>query len=435
MNRLVALQEELNKHRSAAKSPTPLQHRRTKTVSSLHRLKANHAYSVAKTFNNIDQAIRDAHITVPLHHRMKPIVQNPWMLNQNNEGNCGFAAAIMAKLHLAGQNLQPQQAENQKRAALIDLLNAIYFDQQIQNAQPYTREATYLDLTARSKTLRGNQPPGLVLHRIEKRLAHYPDIGDVSTCLLDYVLIVGLAILYRSHLKQGDNNERLLYQELEDFQTLFGFTKPGKLKDNLGTQNPETIAPSGAKKGDYALTSQGLLTLCEKMRINAALYKNPLITQRKTALTMLKGNYTNNQLSLAQAAYTMQDPQGNNTYNADQLPWPCIVGVVDIQSYNKKHGAQNNGYSFDTLKYTKRYGHDLLDHWIYMPNKTTVWTWGGEYNYRNNEYSFYYPDPSKQTNQAAVATANQAGDDWQKYAYDQFQDLKKFIPTVAISVQ
>lgn len=54
--------------------------------------------------------------------RLKQLVRDPWKLNQGLEGQCGFAAVIMAMLYLA----EKQEKEVGKQKVLQELLEAIY---------------------------------------------------------------------------------------------------------------------------------------------------------------------------------------------------------------------------------------------------------------------------------------------------------------------
>ncbi len=58
--------------------------------------------------------------------RLNQLVSDPWKLNQGLEGQCGFAAVIMAMLYLA----EEKAGETGKQEVLKELLEAIYFGNQ-----------------------------------------------------------------------------------------------------------------------------------------------------------------------------------------------------------------------------------------------------------------------------------------------------------------
>lgn len=402
MNRLLELQEALKNH--TAVTPRKVQKRPvTSRRSTVHQDKTrrseafNHyslAQQAAAKFDDAKELPINFNRTVEINFagRLEKIQKDPWELDQTDEGNCGFVAALASLMHLKGK--KGKDAMKIKGEILRELLDAIYDKDE------------YKDMKLKYKNKNKNRKDkGIVQNRIEKRLQHYKGTnGEVFPAHpTDYSLLVGLMIFYKDYLRQKKTK---LYQEQADFERKVG-GKPGTdIKDKLHDLKADITVQSGYKKGDMALTEEGMRHLCEKLGmalkptftssiiIQAALKdsKEPkkfaankapgLITQcdKDISLGVLvsKGDKSTIQLS---------EPSKNpGKFQWKRLTWPCIVGVYLPGDFLEKDYVDDKWLlptdQIEKDKAIKKLAnympYNLLTHWIFMPNEKTIWTWGKE---------------------------------------------------------
>lgn len=426
MNRLIQLQTEQNALHKNKGPKSKSKIRRRERSAPMSWSASLHNYSIAKGFNTWEE-VTDATISPSLSYgnRLDEIVAEPWLLDQNQEGNCGFAAAIMAMLDITSKNLQLGQASAEtvtdgKRSKLIPLLDAIYTSKAIapnQNgSNQYQYESEYRTLRATSKDSNSSRDgKAIIQNRLEKRLAHHPDLGELMPYLADYVLIVGLMLFFKDHVKKNNGN---LWNELVQFNKDVGHTWPQTHLKELGITD---ITPSGPKKGDFALTVNGMLELCRHLGITTEHYTdNDLSTYqqqqeapRQTRKKFEKetfGTYGQHRGGIRtldvmnsrnHGKVTLATAPGNKIRWRD-LQWPCIVGVYDKDHFND---PKTEKFSQTVLKTYMPY--NLLTHWIYMPSADEAWSWGYTADLNETDYA---PDE------------------------DTEYDIQKFVPMEVISV-
>lgn len=403
MNRLIQLQTELQpQHTPKARQKRHLRALSKKLVSlpysdSLSR------YSQAQAFNNWS-AVQSAQIAVPTEYgdRLDDLVAQPFLVNQNQEGNCGFASAIMALLNLIEHRPNQQVAKTTaKQNEIRLLLDAIYTSRALQQQQnqPYITISTYKQMNATSKQSNESRSgKAIVQSRIEKRLAHHPEISEIrdEQLIADYVLIVGLMLFFKDSVKK--QQDQTLFNELEDFNNrVHGAEFRGR---HLKTMGLVESTQTGVKKGDYGLPVNGLTHLLQKMQFpNFKHYTDPSIaTLRQT----YKDDKNFKQKVLAKFKDDISIDQSTNAPKASlfnqenlkrfalssnlstkikwaQLPWPCIVGIYASDHYYKLD-QQSNTKQFNRDLFEKNTKYNLLTHWVYMPDAETVWSWGYEVN-------------------------------------------------------
>lgn len=323
--------------------------------------------------------------------RLNDLVENPYLVNQANEGNCGFAAVLMAMLYLAGANKLDADAKAAKQEVLKDLLNAIYHENkykkmnatQSRNANPSQGEIETKHIPPQIRYL---VDKGEVKNRIERRLEHYDNNPGDITC---YVLLIGLLIFFKDHVQ---DIEPKLWEEIMKFQMVFA---TGGLKKGLTDQNDQwTKNPGnkvnkiknmpdggkldrGYKKGDLALTKDALLELCKQVNINTVHYfhemrrigsdENLTTDEEKYKLSKI------NKTSQSEGNDLIFKSDSNPTKSWNSFKFPCIVGLY---TYENKDDQGNPITPQLKANYS---AYNFLKHWIFMPAKNEVWTWGKKY--------------------------------------------------------
>ncbi|MFG6100243.1 hypothetical protein SPB21_33695 [Leptothoe sp. ISB3NOV94-8A] len=405
MNRLFKLQNALTSKPAKRRPPTP----RLKPLTPIPRPEpprilpppaptAFSTYSLAKTIDNWED-LDQITINIPLSikRRLTRIAKAPWALDQNQEGNCGFAAVIMAMLHLKA--LDPnsgQSLDADLQAILLELIDAIYTSTELSAAQSqdFKSESKYKSLIATSRyTNQERNGKAIIQNRIEKRLLHHPSIGEVASFAGDYVLLVGLMLFYKDHVKKRNTN---LWQQLEKFNQILKNEWPKLHLKDMGILD---LTKDGLKKGDFGLTLEGMLALCQYLSIDAVHYTDNTVSATERQKTPLKEKVYNTmhqkfmqESSRGGNGITLFNCYKNNIdkfVRADKadssapvswsnLPWPCIVGVYEESDFYTKQETETNGteekFNKEQLKQCIPY--NLLRHWLYMPSKDQAWSWG-----------------------------------------------------------
>jgi len=172
----------------------------------------------------------------------------------------------------------------------------------------------------------------------------------------------------------------------------------------LANMDAKKRAPKGYKKGDMALTVFGLLKLCDWLGIKYKHYSHTQIEDYRQQLIinntqnldeeMLKyvkqkiADNENTRSLKANNDLVLKDQTGKVT-KWDKITWPCIVGV---NRYDFCLTKDKMGYDDEKIK--KFIDYNMLGHWIFMPDKNTVWTWGEKTNVTNQNSHDYDADNS-----------------------------------------
>ncbi|MDV3347399.1 hypothetical protein QGP82_01715 [Leptothoe sp. LEGE 181152] len=393
MNRLIQLQREMQGLKVIT-TDLPRWHKQQlkQALDSNLPTSVTH-YSLASNFQSWKDVMAKAKIAISLPYapRLEKIIKNPSILNQNDEGNCGFASALMALLDNAGREQKSLKSKEQIRQNdLRELLNAIYVSKPIPSSAQVSSEqlvssSKYKKLSAKSKSAdSARNNISIIQNRIEKRLQHHPALKEVKKYLADYILIVGLMLFYKDTVKREMSS---LQQELEKFNEAMDTSfKHPKIKD-LGIYE---MTKEGPKKGDYALTVGGMRELLRRLEMKHTYYSYQYLTdEEKSTLKSSEQNKIVKQQYLKEsqkgnlgislhtlatkniARFTMEHHKSPIKWS--QIKWPCIVGVYDkADSFTKRYQA------FNQTKFEKSVPYNLLMHWIYMPDSNTAWTWGEE---------------------------------------------------------
>ncbi|NEZ64936.1 hypothetical protein D0962_19450 [Leptolyngbyaceae cyanobacterium CCMR0082] len=349
-------------------------------------------YSIAQNINDWQDALKlglSVEIKLNSYERLENLRDKPWLLNQNQEGNCGMASALMAMLYFANR----QNGTQGKEQILIELLDAIYHG------------TDYKGMSVKANLNKDRGGKGIVQNRIEKRMAHYYDDDSKETVPgypTDYTLIVGLMIFFKDHLRQHKSQ---LWEKVKDFNNLFEGIKIDQKNKKLQSLQPQEVSDSGYKKGDLALTPRALSVLCERLGIRVTPYsdldilykrkKDKLPLQQlmsesvKKVIDLVEQKINNEHNSFTLRALSQNPTLGKLSGFQDQKiswnqpAWPRIVGIYDKDSFQKEDPNQRNQKIFDRDKIQSFLDDNLLMHWVFMPDADTVWTWGGKHNLKD----------------------------------------------------
>jgi len=313
--------------------------------------------------------------------RLDTLVDKPWKLDQGNEGNCGFAAVIMAMLSLAG-------TQEEKKGVLKELLNAIY----------YGNEYKLMKVTKEDgPNKRQAAVPGVIKSRLEKRIKYYYFKSNYDHYISpkypdDYVLNVGLMLFFKDHLKNNEQpGKRDLWEEIMKFNSIFSVVseqtkelqQTGSVKKLKDMNNSEKVHP-GYKKGDLGLTTEGLLELCKLVGITTKHYRrspqnlNSQQISDAEKIQILISESTVQRLDTISSSIFSGDSHSQKAWNTMQFP--CIVGIYLPEYYKQKPQEIQNFSSYN-----------FLQHWIFMPTKDEVWTWGDKYKLSDKKVKSMVP--------------------------------------------
>ena len=123
---------------------------------------------------------------------------------------------------------------------------------------------------------------------------------------------------------------------------------------------------SGYKKGDIGLTKEGLVELCNRVKI----FSSDLIGTKNHKSDeqeyILFENTTNeNELKLLQL---------NN-----QIKFPCILGVADQAFLEQLEHLKSLSLTEVIEKQAQWKSFNFLQHWIFMPTKNELWTYASKW--------------------------------------------------------
>ncbi|MEL6581077.1 MAG: hypothetical protein AAFQ14_15120, partial [Cyanobacteria bacterium J06621_12] len=207
--------------------------------------------------------------------RLEIIASQPWKLDQGNEGNCGFAAVMMAMFFLARRKSRQTGVQNK----LKELLNAIYFKKKYGKGT-VTQDNPKHNTKHNAKQKRVTAKSGEIKQRIINRLARYKNINEQEETetyspkiIADYVLIIGLMLFFEDYILHNKNKVKVRFWEenIMKFNDKFGVLKEQKEQRDKyekeretrrtrrikSMDDGETLIP-GHKKGDLALTEKAL---------------------------------------------------------------------------------------------------------------------------------------------------------------------------------
>lgn len=271
-----------------------------------------------------DQLITDREVAIKA---------NPYLVSQNNRGNCGTAATLMAML----DNLAKPKIKAKYDALKETAFNGTKFGEIGESIK--------------------------IKNRIDKR--YTADYANDLVANLDYDLCTAMVILVKEALKQDSKteewNKNLAYATLlcanpQDMSQAW-HSNPVKAKD----VNPlKTLGPN-TKRGDIALTSHSLQVLLKLMGF--AVEEEVFAQNLAHVKTCYQpgGNWSkSNSVELE----TMVE--NNNT----------LVGA--LAGVSRPPNGQKPGVSW----------FDHINHWVYLPKSTFtgnikpayVWNWGEAYD-------------------------------------------------------
>lgn len=357
MNRLIQLENELKR---AAK------HNRPNNSSSMTWSGALETQKTIKTWQDAKSStIRWDDQDYPLGNRLDTIVQTPSVLDQDDEGNCGFTATLTALLALK-RNTAARKTE------LITLLNAIH---------KVGKEIKYKGMTLAANQKERNA--GVVQNRIQKRLRL---VGRNNRKIADYTLIVAIVIFFKTHIKQGKPK---LWKRLAKFNEIFEHRFDYSEKLHEGNVDSDEARGKGYKHGDFALTSEGLDELLTLMGISHTHYTADASNYQATlngAKQRIQNDHENNRLAEIPDDYTLT-PRKGDSVQWEALKWPCIVGIYDVTDYtDMDHDSDDfDSATWEDAKIRQHLPYNLLTHWVYMPDASNVWTWGKRYAVTDDE--------------------------------------------------
>ena len=311
--------------------------------------------------------------------RLEIIASQPWKLDQGNEGNCGFAAVMMAMLFIARRKSRQTGVQN----ILKELLNAIYFKNK------YGKGTVTQDKPKRNaKPKRVKAQAGEIKTRIINRLERYKNVEKEKETyspkiIADYVLIIGLMLFFEDYMLHNTSKAKVKFWEdnIMKFNDKFAVLKEQKeQRDKYENErnvrrtrriksmdDGETLIP-GHKKGDLALTEKALEKLCDFVKIKKTNHSHKLEAPQRVSDNSKYKFYVSSNGEGEEERYCVLV---SNWGKIEDKDFPCILGVSYEEMFfdNKKAKAERQKFA----------EYNYLQHWIFMPNKNEIWTWGNEY--------------------------------------------------------
>ncbi|MDJ0590876.1 MAG: hypothetical protein QNJ72_12905 [Pleurocapsa sp. MO_226.B13] len=320
--------------------------------------------------------------------RLSNLAENPWMLDQGSEGNCGFAAVFMAMLFL----------DNNKKNVIKELLNAIYFKNKYKNM------TVTEGINSERNSERVEAKNGVIKRRIETRLSKYVEKYveneveqelDSPKRIADYVLIMGLLLFFEDYLKysSGEAGKNLWYKKIMPYNDIFVvyLEKQIKQKNDNETRirkrtatrlasmdEGEKMIP-GYKKGDLGLTQEGLLALCKSLRMRCdleILYPEEQYSPKRKKYIFLPKDRKDKWIFKKHNFFCLEFDDISKIFENNKN-FPCILGVAGEKLFYKQKNEEEEKNRL--VKFEKFKLYNFLEHWIFMPTKNEVWTWGNKY--------------------------------------------------------
>ncbi|WP_250564999.1 hypothetical protein [Adonisia turfae] len=358
-------------------------------------------YSMGQAYQNWSDVQNAAKKdNVDYANRLDAIITNPGVLNQKKEGNCGITSAIMALLDLVSVNQQSSsEKKDAKREEINKLIYAIHTYEKI--SQQSMWRSTYKHMTATSQTNPATASKSIIWNRLNKRFDQYGKQKGQSNTIIDlknssnvgdYTLIVSVLLFFKDHLKATAPHE---WSALEDFNTAHGFTLRPQTK--LKNMQQKSAGPD-PKTGDLALTVRALRLLSDLMDIGTgyplrdyefANIQAPVkpVDENKVKAKIQKEIKGHDKRTLKEI-YDKNLAAVRPHPKADPVQWqsikfPCYVGVYS--PYHITDGKLDTTKHYKSAMVKNLIPYNLLQHWIYMPDHETVWTWGMNTKLNNNK--------------------------------------------------
>ncbi|MEM6613526.1 MAG: hypothetical protein AAF652_14950, partial [Cyanobacteria bacterium P01_C01_bin.72] len=297
--------------------------------------------------------------------RLEIIASQPWKLDQGNEGNCGFAAVMMAMLFLDRRKSGQTGVQNR----LKELLNAIYYQNK------YRKGTVTKDNPRRNaKQKRITADPGEIKTRIIDRLKRYKNIEQEEATyspkiIADYVLIIGLMLFFEDYMLHNKSKAKVKFWEdnIMKFNDKFAVLKEQKeQRDKYENErktrrtrriksmdDSETLIP-GHKKGDLALTEKALEELCDFVKTKKTNHSHKLEKVKQVLEKPIHKLYVSSNEKDEEERYCVLV---SNWGKIEDKDFPCILGVSFGEMFfdNKKAKAERQKFA----------EYNYLQHWIF----------------------------------------------------------------------